>query len=54
MTEGTEHALEIAFSGVLFCGAVVLLLWMHRVFEEQLCCIGSFPEQMILFEENGG
>ncbi|MBQ8800003.1 MAG: hypothetical protein IJZ55_10600 [Lachnospiraceae bacterium] len=54
MTEGIEHALEVAFSGVLFCGAVILLLWLHGAFCKQLECVGICPEQMILFEESGG
>lgn len=54
MTEGTEHALEAAFSGVLFFGAVVLLLWLHHAFSEQLRYVGTPAEQMILFEEIGG
>lgn len=54
MTEGTEHALEYAFSGGVFCMAVVLVLWLHRTSCEQLQNVGKLPEQMILFEENGG
>lgn len=54
MTEGTEHALEAAFSGVLFCGAVILLLCLHGAFCGQLECVGTLPEQMILFEDRGG
>ena len=54
MTDRTEHALEAVFSGVLFCGAVIMLLYLHKFFCEQLAYVGTLPEQMILFEDKGG
>ena len=35
MTDGVEHALEYVVSGVLFCMAMAMLLWMHGAFMKQ-------------------
>ncbi len=53
MTEGTEHALEYAFSGVIFCMAFGMLLWLHSAFMRQAEVIGITPERVIMFEEEG-
>ncbi len=53
MTEGTEQTLEYAFSGVLFCMAIAMLLWMHSAFMQQAETVGSSPERVILFEREG-
>lgn len=51
MTEGIEHAIEIAAAGVLFCSAVTILLLLHTAFCKQTEVIGRMPERVILFEE---
>lgn len=51
MTDITEHALEYAFAGILFCMAFFLLLWFHRAAESELQVCGKTPERMIMFEE---
>ena len=53
MTEGTEHALEYVVSGVLFCMAIAVLLWLHGAFMLQARTIGDTPERVILFEQKG-
>lgn len=51
MTEGIEHAIETAVGSILFCTAVLLLLWLHTAFARQSEVIGRMPERLILFEE---
>lgn len=53
MTEGTEHSLEYVVSGLLFCMAIVILLWLHGAFMQQAKEIGNTPERVILFEQKG-
>lgn len=53
MTEGTEHALEYACSGVMFCMAIAMLLWLHSAFMRQAEVIGRTPERVTMFEQKG-
>lgn len=53
MTEGTEHSLEFAVSGLLFCMALAMLLWLHNAFLKQTEVIGTAPERLILMEQEG-
>lgn len=53
MTDGTEHALEYVLSGVLFCMALTMLLWLHGAFTKQTEVIGDTPDRIILFEQEG-
>lgn len=53
MTEGTEYSLEFAVSGLLFCMAIAMLLWLHRGFLQQTEAIGAAPERLILMEREG-
>ena len=53
MTDGGEHALEYVVSGVLFCMAMAMLLWMHGAFMKQAEMVGHTPERMILYEQEG-
>ncbi len=53
MTEGTEQALEYACSGVLFCMAVVILVWLHGAWMRQAQVMGNAPERVIMFEQKG-
>ncbi len=53
MTEGTEHSLEYVISGLLFCVALAMLLWLHGAFLRQAQVIGNEPERLILMEQEG-
>ena len=53
MSDGTEHALEYAVAGVLFCMAIGVLLWLHGAFMQQVQATGNEPERLILFETEG-
>ncbi len=53
MTEGTEHAMEYMFSGVLFVMAFAMLLWLHGAFMKQIQTLGNTPDRLILFEREG-
>lgn len=53
MTEGTEHALEYAVGGCLFCMAIAMLLWLHGALMQQTKVFGKEPEYVILFEQEG-
>lgn len=52
MTEGTEHALEIAAAGILFCAAFAMLVLLHATVYRQAECMGWQPERLILYEED--
>ena len=53
MTDSTEHALEAVVAGSLFCMAIVVLLWLHGAFMQQIQRFGDFPERLILMECEG-
>ena len=53
MTEGTEQVLEYVASGVLFCMAIAMLLWIHGAFLKQVEEIGNVPDRVILYEQKG-
>lgn len=53
MTEGTEHSMEYVISGLLFCMALTMLLWLHGAFLKQTRVIGTEPERLILMEQEG-
>lgn len=52
MNESTEHALEYALSGVLFCMAIALMIWLHGTYLQQLQVVGRVPERLILAEQS--
>ncbi|MBR6538172.1 MAG: hypothetical protein IKT67_13325 [Lachnospiraceae bacterium] len=53
MTDMTEHALEYVVGGILFCIAIVMLLWLHSSFVHLTKAVGTSPERVILFEKKG-
>jgi len=54
MSESIEHALEHVLAGVLFCMAVVMLLWLHGTFVRQVQLTGKSTERLIMAEQSGG
>ena len=54
MTQGMEHTMEAIFAGIIFCMAVVVLLWLHGAFMGQIHRFGDVPERLILTEDEGG
>ncbi len=53
MTDVTEQALEYMVGGIMFCLAIVMLLWLHNGFMQLTEVVGTSPERVILFEEKG-
>ena len=52
MSESTERALEHMVAGILFCTAIMMLLWLHSAFLKQIQQAGRQPERLILVEQN--
>lgn len=52
MTESIEHALENMVAGVLFCTAIVMLIWLHGTFLKQVQLAGKTPERLIMAEQS--
>lgn len=52
MSESTERALEHMVAGMLFCMAIMMLLWLHSTFLKQIQQTGRQPERLILLEQS--
>ena len=51
MSESTERALEHMMAGILFCMAILMLLWLHSTFLIRIQQTGRQPERLILAEQ---